>query len=301
MAKLVDAGDSKSPAIRHVGSSPTLGTKISNTIIKDFLNGNFTMHKNKQFYDNKNKLRILKRIHQQLIINENLSFQGLLKLGLLMSFLSGSINSFGFLLISEYNSHMTGHLSQITKSILDKELEFCFYQIILVISFILGALHSSFIIIWTKTKGFKSSFGISFCLESIYILICGILGYNLQNYESLFQITSYFISFILGMHNAVITILSSGTVRSTHMTGFITDLGIELSKIFSRNRDHKPNLPKIKLYLGLIVTFIIGGVLGGLLFLKLEYYFVLPISLILFFLGFSTIRYDINMNKLIRN
>ena len=43
--------------------------------------------------------------------------------------------------------------------------------------------------------------------------------------------TVLLLCFIMGMHNTVMTVLSGGIIRSTHMTGTVTDLGIELGKV----------------------------------------------------------------------
>ena len=50
--------------------------------------------------------------------------------------------------------------------------------------------------------------------------------------------------FIMGMHNTIVTKLSGGLLRSTHMTGIATDIGIELAKLSYYGRE---SMPKVRM------------------------------------------------------
>ena len=56
----------------------------------------------------------------------------------------------------------------------------------------------------------------------------------------------FLLCFIMGMHNTVITLLSGGAIRSTHMTGTATDLGIEISRALYYSKQHHPRLPHVR-------------------------------------------------------
>ena len=49
----------------------------------------------------------------------------------------------------------------------------------------------------------------------------------------------FLLCFIMGMHNTVMTLLSGGAIRSTHMTGTATDLGIELSRALTTRSEER--------------------------------------------------------------
>ena len=74
--------------------------------------------------------------------------------------------------------------------------------------------------------------------------------------------------FIMGLQNAVITQISRAVIRTTHVTGLLTDLGIELGKLLYMNRhaDAPPvraNRGRIRVHAQLIVGFLVGGLARG--------------------------------------
>ncbi|MGI0040945.1 MAG: DUF1275 family protein, partial [Nitrosopumilaceae archaeon] len=78
--------------------------------------------------------------------------------------------------------------------------------------------------------------------------------------------------FAMGLQNSLVTKISSATVRTTHLTGLFTDLGIELSQLFFyKETEMKAKLySSIKLRLTIISFFFIGGIIGGIFYTKIE-------------------------------
>lgn len=72
----------------------------------------------------------------------------------------------------------------------------------------------------------------------------------------------------MGLQNALVTIISNSVVRTTHLTGLFTDLGIEFSQLFFYKDDEHRNklISSIKLRLTIVFTFFIGGIVAGLLY-----------------------------------
>lgn len=96
--------------------------------------------------------------------------------------------------------------------------------------------------------------------------------------------------FAMGLQNALVTKISQSVVRTTHLTGLFTDLGIELSQLFFhkgvvvKNKLHK----SIFLKLVIIACFFVGGVLGGFLYLHFGLKTLLfPATLLLFALWYD--------------
>ncbi|MGZ5189200.1 MAG: YoaK family protein, partial [Kaistella sp.] len=73
---------------------------------------------------------------------------------------------------------------------------------------------------------------------------------------------------------SLVTTISNATVRTTHLTGLFTDLGIELSQLFFyRHKDQKDKLlSSIKLRLTIISFFFIGGVISGVFYSEIGLY-----------------------------
>jgi uncharacterized membrane protein YoaK (UPF0700 family) len=72
----------------------------------------------------------------------------------------------------------------------------------------------------------------------------------------------------MGLQNALVTKISKSTVRTTHLTGLFTDLGIELSQlIFYRGPAESRKLSRsIYLRMTIILFFFLGCVMGGFLY-----------------------------------
>jgi uncharacterized membrane protein YoaK (UPF0700 family) len=101
---------------------------------------------------------------------------------------------------------------------------------------------------------------------------------------------SYFLLALLclasGLQNAAITSSSGSSVRTTHLTGLTTDLGLGLARLVTLKKSD----PKIKievkanwLRVGTVCFFVAGSVVGAVLFLRVGYLgFLLPCAIDLY-------------------
>jgi len=104
------------------------------------------------------------------------------------------------------------------------------------------------------------------------------------------NILAFSLLFTMGLQNSLVTKISNATVRTTHLTGLFTDLGIELSQLFFyKQKQQKEKLYiSIKLRLTIITSFFLGGLMTGILYSNLQLY-VLAIAAIVLIIG---ILYD---------
>ena len=258
-------------------------------------------------FKKRRKKRIANLLHAKMhyLHENNISFANFRRLGYLMAFLGGAINAGGFFAVGYYTSHMSGAMAMAADSLYLKEWKVALTAFLMLLSFIFGAAHSSWTILWAKRQRFRSSFGLSMWLEAMYMLAFGLLATLLNKFGDeylLWSPTLMTMCFIMGMHNTVMTILSNGVVRTTHMTGFATDIGIELSKILYYRRSKNPklpdvqvNIPKIKLFSGVMASFVLGGFLGAWGVNLIGYQFVWPVAFVLFLIGFTSIGYDVKL------
>ncbi|MFO1077914.1 MAG: DUF1275 family protein, partial [Planctomycetota bacterium] len=91
--------------------------------------------------------------------------------------------------------------------------------------------------------------------------------------------------FAMGIQNAAITRISGGVVRTTHLTGVVTDLGLELSRLVTGSihvrhrvdaRHRQQERRRVRLLLGIIGSFVLGGAIGTALFDHLERWSMVP-------------------------
>jgi uncharacterized membrane protein YoaK (UPF0700 family) len=102
------------------------------------------------------------------------------------------------------------------------------------------------------------------------------------------SITVMLLSFIMGLQNALITKLSNAEIRTTHITGIVTDIGIELGKFAYRNPSAADpalrvlaNRQRLALLSWLALAFFGGGVAGALGFKHVGYSATVPLALVL--------------------
>lgn len=82
------------------------------------------------------------------------------------------------------------------------------------------------------------------------------------------NLLAFSLLFAMGLQNSLVTKISNATVRTTHLTGLFTDLGIEISQLFFyKQKDQRDKLySSIKLRLTIISFFFLGGLLGGIFY-----------------------------------
>jgi len=103
----------------------------------------------------------------------------------------------------------------------------------------------------------------------------------------------------MGLQNALITKLSNAEIRTTHLTGIITDIGIELGKLLVRNRSSLTgppivaSRPKLRILSLLSLLFLSGSICGGLAFRSLGYHAALPLAVLLGVLAVAPMANDL--------
>ncbi|TXI70662.1 MAG: DUF1275 domain-containing protein [Limnohabitans sp.] len=210
------------------------------------------------------------------------------QLGLVLAFVAGAINAGGFLAVQQYTSHVTGMVSNVADQLVLGQLDLVVDGVVAVLAFVCGAMTCALLINFARRKDLSSEYALPLLLEAALILCFGLLGAQLARFETLLvPFTVVLLCFIMGLQNAIVTKLSNAVIRTTHMTGIVTDLGIELGKLLYWNRD--PHIPlkvradreRLKVLGGLLSCFLVGGITGALGFKFAGYAFTLPIALLL--------------------
>ncbi|WWC83210.1 hypothetical protein PIECOFPK_00921 [Mycovorax composti] len=99
--------------------------------------------------------------------------------------------------------------------------------------------------------------------------------------------------FAMGLQNALVTRISGALVRTTHLTGLFTDLGIEMSQLFFyKKKEQKERLfSVIRLRWRIILFFFIGGIAGGILYSYMRIYaLVIPALILLAGLYYDSVK-----------
>lgn len=230
------------------------------------------------------------------------------QLGLALVFVAGAINAGGFLAVQHYTSHMTGIVSAMADN-----LALGGYALVLagagaMLSFLLGAACTSILVNYARRQQLYSEYALPLLLEAVLLLSFGLLGARLSHIRGLFvPVTVMLLCFIMGLQNAVITKLSKSEIRTTHLTGTITDIGIELGKLLYWNTQDSgandrvvANRSRLKLLCLLVVFFFVGGVAGAIGFKQIGFASTIPLALLLSALAIvptvDDVRHFLNKN-----
>ncbi len=137
-------------------------------------------------------------------------------------------------------------------------------------------------------------------MEALLLIIFGLVNIRYVPNTDLSYVIAL-LCYLMGLQNAVITKISGAAIRTTHITGMATDIGIEIGKIIysgNNNRQYtKPNKDKIWLHLSLVSMFLLGGVSGAFVFKYIGFLSVMPLAGYLLFLSFVPIKRDITVKK----
>ena len=167
--------------------------------------------------------------------------------------IAGMVNAVGFLGFERMAvSHLTGTTTQLGTALADGDWRGVRHLWAVLIAFSLGAMLSG-LIIQDGTLRLGRRYGVALALESL-LLVAAIPLFSRQQLNG-----ALLAAMACGLQNAMVTPYSGAVVRTTHLSGMFTDLGIGLGHLL-----RGLPLPMRRLTLsGLIIGgFLCGGVVG---------------------------------------
>ena len=82
--------------------------------------------------------------------------------------------------------------------------------------------------------------------RTLLLLVFGLVGTELQEHAVVtVSFTTVLLCYLMGLQNALITKISRAEIRTTHVTGLVTDIGIEMGKLiyWNKNKDESVEFP----------------------------------------------------------
>jgi uncharacterized membrane protein YoaK (UPF0700 family) len=213
-----------------------------------------------------------------------------LHLGVTLCWIAGALNAGGFLAVGEYTSHMTGLLSSAADELILGHSMAALAALLMLLSFICGAACTALMVNYAKRNVPHFIYTPVLFLEAMLLLIFGMLGQGLLKHEMItVSFTAILLCYLMGLQNALITKISHAEIRTTHITGLVTDIGIEIGKMLYWNRDEHHaesmkvivNRQKLKLHGQLVFSFALGAVMGAAGFKHVGFIASVPLSLAL--------------------
>lgn len=190
----------------------------------------------------------------------------------LLSFVAGVVNVASFIAIQRLTTNVTGHFAFFVDEVFKFNMWQGFIYFLYIFFFFLGSFTSSVLVEIMSKRNNRQIYSVPVIIESIILFTVAIFGQQLISESP--NILAFLLLFAMGLQNSLVTKISNATVRTTHLTGLFTDLGIELSQLFFyKLKDQKQKLySSIKLRLTIISFFFLGGIFGGIFYSIVKLY-----------------------------
>ncbi|MBG47561.1 MAG: DUF1275 family protein [Pseudozobellia sp.] len=212
------------------------------------------------------------------------NFADNVRLGGLTAFTAGMVNVISVIVFFSFTSNVTGHYAILAQEIAKGNWYQGAVVLIWIFLFFAGNFVSNCLVIHNNTPtGRYIAHAVPVFLEMACLMF---VGFYLQYFytESL-QETEILVAallFAMGLQNGLVASISNAKVKTTHLTGLTTDLGIVFSMFTKKEyRNDKALIQKAQLLLTIMLSYMSGGVVSGLLYYRVENATFLVIGLIL--------------------
>jgi len=213
--------------------------------------------------------------------------------------IAGMVNSSGFIIIGSFTSHVTGNVGRFADDLALGRFAAFALALVMVVAYFSGAFFASMAIESNVVRARTSIYGTLCIVEAGLLAAFVLLSYVMDTRDPRYQdVQGILLCLAMGMQNSFVTRLSGAVVRTTHLTGVVTDLGIEAARWFRHWRGQlamktnlrlvagdrptiPPQAPKTILLLVIAIAFVAGSMLGAILAVKLGQFALLVPTLLL--------------------
>ena len=201
------------------------------------------------------------------------TFRHNFSLAVFLSFVAGLVNICGVLALGVLTTNVTGHFAYFAEDVTKRNELYGIWFLLYIIAFLSGAFVSGLLTEFSFYKQRKAPHNASIFLEILILSVIGVYGDQLLLTGFDKRLLACFLLFTMGLQNSLVSKISNFTLRTTHLTGLFTDLGIELSQLFFYRKvgERKRLFNSIYLRLGIVAFFFSGCVIGGYLFIAIKF------------------------------
>src|SRR5687768_13042591 len=214
------------------------------------------------------------------------SFRQKSKLAVSLSWIAGYANVVVLLVCGTVVSHATGNTAHVATEAVNRSLSAAMAPVFLLVCFFCGAIASAFMTEGAKRRGWRSKYILPVTVEALLLTLLALALVHHHHVTPLDGRWWYAItglgSFAMGLQNATVTEISGAVIRTTHLTGVVTDLGLEGVRFFNFLRDRTrgrrwqragrvlrvsqrhPAAQRLALLAGIFASFLFGSFAGAL-------------------------------------
>ncbi len=217
------------------------------------------------------------------------SFRQKSKLAVSLSWIGGYVNVVLFLAYGSFVSNMTGNATRFGELMGEASWHMAVHFALLVVSFCVGAASSGVMTDWAQRNGVRGKYVLPMAVEGVVLSILSILmtrHFAISGGSHVaMRLLAPMAAFAMGLQNATITEISGAVIRTTHLTGVVTDFGLEGARFLNwwRHRAHgrwlqraerlarvsrrHPSAQRLVLLFCVFWSFVIGALAGSWIFL----------------------------------
>jgi len=243
------------------------------------------------------------------------SFTQQARLAITLAWVAGYTNIITVLAAGVVTSHVSGTTSNLGRDIAEGKWVLAGYAMYLLITFFIGAMVSGAATEFGRRRGWNSIYVLPMAIQAfllgIFAFAIELIDPQAPRYGNTLFWMSGIASVAMGLQNATITRISSGVVRTTHVTGVLTDLGLETVQLLwwlgDKNRDyppgtsrglirsvrHHPTGRRLALLASIVGSFAIGAALGTLMYQSLPEWAMFPPVLFLLWIIYQDVHVPI--------
>jgi uncharacterized membrane protein YoaK (UPF0700 family) len=189
-----------------------------------------------------------------------------LGMGVTTALVAGLVNVCSVMLFFAFSANVTGHAATLSEELVKGH----WYQVWVVLMwmalFLVGAFVANLLVTRLGARSLLWGHGGPLLLQLTGL--CAVAHYGAHHYLETLWETELLIGVLLlsmGLQNGTVSSVSNCVVRTTHLTGLFTDLGMELSQLLRKStRQDRKLRERFTLHASILLAYIVGGVAGGL-------------------------------------
>jgi uncharacterized membrane protein YoaK (UPF0700 family) len=217
------------------------------------------------------------------------------------AFISGATNVAGVIAFLAFTTNITGHVANLARHVAERNFNEMILFFIWLLLFFMGAFIANFLIrsAWDKSSYWAHSRPM--IIEIVILLFVAVYGDKFYAESALErEIIIGAIIFAMGLQNSMVSTISGGLIKSSHLTGLFTDLGGDVSE-WLHTASPKRVIIRNRIYIRLTVLafYFLGGLAGGYFFNAygfVIFYFIPLILLTILYYDLSNVA----LHKLMR-
>lgn len=219
-------------------------------------------------------------------------------LALLLATTAGILNAMALGAFGMFPSHMSGNTSQLSSEVSTTDLSDVIFLSTMIAAFVIGSVTSRLIAIGGLKNNIRTIYSIILLLEGVMLFFVSLYEVFFFSFGNNHEVI-ILLGFLMGIHNSTSTQLSSGRVRSTHITGTLTDIGISFASVLASivrrdpSKDHVGQRSQLITHLVTLTSFLLGGVTGLLLFKQFGFNAMAAVGIFLMLVATGSIGFTI--------